>query len=723
MKPTWGFFQKRFRVPFIEQMEQSECGLCCLAMVFSYYKNEIPLSDLRDRGGGGRDGTNLLILKNIAQSLGMETKGIKLSSDQLGSIPVPAILHWKNDHFVVLEKKNKSKIYIVDPDVGRMVVSEEDLQQDFSGTALLLNPGSSFTRCKGNSIWLQYIHFLFSEAGLVTSILIWSIFVQLIALVTPVVTQYLIDHVILPKNTSIMNGLLLGMVGLLIVHLLVTLLRARFLVTLQNRLDWSLMSRFFDRLLRLPYYFFQLRTSGDLILRANSNMIVREILSTRTVSIILDSSLLFIFLFYMISKSPLLTCYVVLIGIIQILILLFSSSRIKRLSQEELLRQTTASSYLAEVLHGILAVKAEGAERLTFNRWSQLFQEQINAARKRGYTEAYVDTAMQTLRFLAPLLLLWLGTNQVLSGKMTLGEMFSFNTLAISFLVPLTSIVSTVNQMIVMGTYFRRILDILDAPLEQDDQLVTESIKLQGDIELHNISFKYSPYSQNVIRNLSLHIYPGEIVAIVGPSGSGKSTLASLLLGLYLPTDGTIFFDGQDIHTLEKATLRQQIGVVMQNSVVFHRTVYQNIALHKTNLSTEQIIEAAQLAEIHNDIMKMQMKYETKLSESGSNISGGQRQRIALARALVHKPAILLLDEATSALDQITERRIYDNIQKLPCTQIIIAHRLSTIINADRIIVMDQGCIVEQGTHGELLSRNGYYSYFYQTKLREEQQN
>lgn len=715
-------FSKRKKVPFVEQMEQSECGLCCLAMIFSYYKSDVPLTEFRDRGGGGRDGTNLRTLRDIARTLGMESNGFKVRLEQLQQLQLPAVLHWKGDHFIVLERIRKNQATIVDPAIGRLVLSLEELGQHFSGTVLILHPGPSFEKWKKPSVWLQYIGLLKNESWLVSSVLVWTLWIQLLALITPMATRYLLDYVILPKDSAFMTPIFIGMICLIAAYLMVSFIRGRILVRLQNKLDLLLMSRFFERLLRLPYQFFQLRTSGDLILRANSNMMIREILSSRTVSIVLDAGLVLMFLLYMLKYSPVMTEYILIIAVLQVTMLFMSNSSIKRLTQEEILRQTAAASYLTEAIHGILAVKSEGTEKLVYEQWEKLFQEQMKAAEKRGYMAAYVETMNSVLKFAAPLFLLWLGTWQVLSQNMTVGTMFGFYSLAVGFLAPLYSLVTTGTQMAVMGRYFNRIMDILQTPVEQDKGSDGAMHDLKGEIKLQNVSFQYNPYSPKVLHNVTLHIHPGQKVAIVGASGSGKSTLACLLLGLYQPTEGTICFDEHDLKDFDKSMLRKQMGVVMQHTSVFNRSIYENISFHDPEMRLERVLEAANWAEIHDDIMRMPMQYGTMLSETGSNISGGQKQRIALARALTHQPKILLLDEATSALDVTIEQLIQENLARLRCTRIIIAHRLSTIVDADKIIVLSEGEVVETGTHHHLLQSRGHYAQFYQ-KMMEEQKN
>jgi ABC-type bacteriocin/lantibiotic exporter with double-glycine peptidase domain len=333
----------------------------------------------------------------------------------------------------------------------------------------------------------------------------------------------------------------------------------------------------------------------------------------------------------------------------------------------------------------------------------------LNVSIERGRLAALIESTMGTIRLGSPLVVLALGAVLVLRGEMSLGTMLTLNALAVGFLLPLATLVGTAEQFQLMGSYIGRLDDVFGTAPEQDDAKVVAAVALTGAINLENVSFRYGELAPLVVRDVSVDIEPGQFVALVGPSGSGKSTLASLLLALYRPTSGRILYDGRDLAGLDTRSVRTQFGVVMQRPYIFGASVRDNVTLTDPGLPLDAVIEAAKLAQIHDELTAMPMGYETLLSDAGASISGGQRQRIALARALVRNPSIVLLDEATSALDAVTEARVQEAIETLRCTRIVIAHRLSTIVKADLILMMKDGAIVERGTHQELFARRGPY--------------
>jgi ABC-type bacteriocin/lantibiotic exporter with double-glycine peptidase domain len=380
------------------------------------------------------------------------------------------------------------------------------------------------------------------------------------------------------------------------------------------------------------------------------------------------------------------------------------------LAAETLAAEAEEHGYLIEVLKGVGTLKASGAEGRAFAAWQNLFYASLNAATHKHFIGAVIEEGRWLIRALAPLVLLWVGMRQVIGGALGLGEMLALIQLASLFLSPLSSLVHSAQRLQLAGAHLERIADVLNTAPEGSGQVGADPGRLQREIELKRVSFRYHSDAPYVLRDISLVIRAGQKVAIVGRSGSGKSTLARLLLRLYEPTAGVILYDGIDARHMDLQGLRQEFGVVMQEPFLFSGSIRQNIALYVPDISLDRIRVAARLAAIHEDIEAMPMGYETRVAEDASTLSGGQRQRLALARALALEPAILLLDEATIHLDPLTEREIEASLDRLNCTRIVIAHRLSTVRNAAMIVVLDQGRVVEHGSHEELLERDGAYA-------------
>jgi len=383
--------------------------------------------------------------------------------------------------------------------------------------------------------------------------------------------------------------------------------------------------------------------------------------------------------------------------------------RHRELASKALQVEAASRSYQVEMLTGIETLKSLGAERRAVEHWSNLFADELNVALERGRLSATFDSLLAALSIGSPLVILLYGALEVVRGNLTLGTMLAVSALAAGFFAPLSTLVSTALQMQMLGSYFERIDDVLDSPPEQERGVTLARPRLGGRITLDRVSFRYNPTAPLVVDDVSLDVEAGSFIALVGPSGAGKTTLAHLLVGLYRPMSGRILYDGVDLRELDLRAVRGQMGIVNQQPYLFGSSIASNLSLADPSLSRDRLIEAAHLAQIHDDIVNMPLGYDTLLGDGGLSVSGGQRQRLALARALVPRPAILLLDEATSSLDTATERRIQDELAKLRCTRIVIAHRLSTVRAADLILVMDQGVVVERGSHDELMRRRGRY--------------
>ncbi len=434
----------------------------------------------------------------------------------------------------------------------------------------------------------------------------------------------------------------------------------------------------------------------------------------------LDGLMVTLYLVLLFLASPALGFLVLGLGLLRIGLFLLTRKKQRELMSRSLEKEARSQSYQVNMLAGIETLKAAGAEHRSIEQWSHLFVDVLNISLDRGRLSAIVDSTLSALGTASPLVVLLFGATQVLQGHMSLGTMLAMNALATGFLTPLSTLVQTAFQLQLLGSYLDRIEDVLETPREQDAAKVRPAAKLKGAIELSGVNFRYGPASPLVVQDVSLDVPPNRFVALVGPSGAGKSTLANLLAGLYQASEGKILFDGQDLAELDLRSVRRQVGVVPQHPYLFGVSIRANIVLSDPSLPLSRAVEAAKIAHIHDDILAMPMGYETVLADGGTSLSGGQRQRLALARALVHRPPILLLDEATSALDTATERLIQHELETLQSTRIVIAHRLSTIRYADLILVMQDGRIVEQGRHDDLLAKGGVYATLVAAQVEKE---
>ncbi|WP_083249159.1 peptidase domain-containing ABC transporter [Bacillus solimangrovi] len=699
------------KIPFIEQSEQSECGIASLAMILSYYNCEYSIIELKKDWSIGRDGTSLLTLKKIATDLNFNTKGFKVNA--INELPIPCILHINNNHFVVLEKMTKSGIQLVDPSKGRYMMSYEEFEKSKIRLGLSIYPSDKVIKRKAPSKLSHYRNLLFSEYKWVLLILFSTLLLQLTFLSIPISIEYITDNIINNENNNYLSLVVISLVAIILLNWLMNFTKSRTVVLLQAKFDKKLMQTFVNKLLSLPFIYFQSRPSGDLIQRYSSNIIIRELLSNRIITVLLDGGLIVIFLFYMWYSSAKLALFATLIGLVQIIVISLSVRKIKGLQEEEVKAQVNASNYFADISKSVGIIKTRGVETSIYNKWSHLFNRQVKAMKNKGNYSTSINSLNQSIQFAGPLVLLFIAMMEVGNGNLTVGEMFSFYTVSVNFLTPMSSIILTINEIIYTNVYFNRVLEVLDSKAEKNIDSGIKVDSLSGNIKIEGVSYKYGLHSNEVIKNVDLNVMSGEFVAVVGGSGSGKSTLALLMLGLSEPTQGEIYFDGINIKKLNKSDFRKKIGVVRQDVSMLNQSIKENIVFGLSNISDEQIITASKNAEIYDEIMHMPMGFETILSEQGANISGGQRQRIALVRALLTKPAILLLDEATSSLDSITEEKIQKNLEQLKCTRIVIAHRLNTIINADKIIVLRDGMIESIGSHQELIHSSSYYRELY----------
>jgi ATP-binding cassette, subfamily B, bacterial len=696
------------RVPYTPQMEVTECGAASLAMVLAYHGHHASLPEIRQACGVSRDGANALAIVRAARTYGLDAKGAKLGMAQLCQLPLPAILHWDFNHFLVLERLTRKKAHLVDPACGRRGMSLAEVSRHFTGVALIFSTTTAFQRKPRSYPSLAKYRDIFRESlPSLGQVLLASLALQLVGLTFPVANQLLLDRVIGPRQDAWLWGLAFGLGGAVIARALLALVRSYVVQGLQNVLDFTLMGRFLDHLLRLPLAFFLQREAGDLVQRVQSNATIRNLLGSQSISALLDGFLLMGYASLMLAYNPKLGLVVLAFGAGRVGLLLGMKNRNQQIMASELAAAGREGGALVEALTGLETTKAAGAEGRMVQRWAHRMTQRVNAGLERRRLGIWAAQAMILLQGGTTAAVFLVGGQEVLAQRMTMGVFASFLALQSLFMGPLGSLLEALTQLQFLGNHLRRLDDVLDTAREPTGN--SDPGRLRGAIELWDVSFSYAPGAPPVIQNVSLGIQPGEKVALVGPSGAGKSTLARLLLGMHIPSAGTIAFDGRDLRDLDLQKLRNQMGVVLQETFLFDDTVRANLSLNDDHIPLERLRWAARMACVEDVIGKLPGGFAGRVGENGCLLSGGERQRLNLARAIAHDPAILLLDEATSSLDLETEARLHANLASLGCTRIVIAHRMATVRDADRILVLRDGRIVQAGTFVELEAQEGSF--------------
>ncbi len=712
------------RFAWIEQAEQMDCGAACLAMICKHHGIAMTVGKLRELANVTTQGATLDSLARTGESVGFTTRALQCTLDALRGFELPLIVHWEGYHYVVVYGISSAQVWVADPAVGFRTLSVEQFERGWSGTCLTFARRSDVTEVsESNSPWVRFARYLLPHKKILLHLFLATFVIQMLGIVPPMIVQNILDGVIVHHNVNLLHLLIVGLVISSVFTQLMAAIRGALANFMVRKLDFAMMSQFFRHTMSLPYSFFAKRKTGDILARFQENQTIRAFLTESTITTVLNLLMIFIYFtvlfLYNVKLTLLLIAFVIPIVALTVLV----TPRVKRFARETFGVMTDAKSYLMEALGGAETVKGMGIERPVRLKWETKYAKALEVQYRAQSFNIRVGLAGQLLSAATTIAILWVGAGLVLDRELTIGQLIAFNALMGSVLAPLMGLVGMWTLLNDASVAMERLGDVLDLePEQRPEELASRVVipELQGEVRFDNVYFRYDGGdSQYVLENISVDIKPGELVAIVGRSGSGKTTLAKLLVGFYPPTEGKLTVDGYDINVVDKEYYRAQVGYVMQNNLLFSGTIAENIAGGSEEPDRRRIEEAAKKADAHGFIAKMPLGYQQVVGERGMGLSGGQMQRLCIARALYRDPRLLVLDEATSALDSQSESNIISNLNDIlkGRTAVVIAHRLSTIMRADKILVLYEGKIVEQGRHEELVERRGMYYELVQKQL------
>ena len=717
----WQRITKRY--PFFQQQSASDCGAASLVMIGQYWGKHFSVNRLREISHADRNGASLRGLVIAAESIGFITRPVKTNLENLAEQDLPAIAHWEGRHYIVVYRVTPTQVIVCDPAIGQRNLTHEEFETGWTGYTLLLQPTTLLKDAEERSIpFWQFVEIVKPHRVILIEIFLASVMIQVFGLITPIFTQLLLDRVVVQRSTLTLNAIGLGLLIFGLFKVGMTGLRQYLLDHVANRVDISLIVGFINHTLRLPLSYFESRYVGDIVSRVQENRKIQQFLTGETLSILLDLLTMFVYAGLMFWYSWKLAMLVLLIIPPFVILALVSTPFLRKISREIFAASNEQTKYLIQSLTGIRTVKALAVEQTVRWHWEGLFGKSVKKAFSGEIIGNVMSISSSTINTLVTTLLLWFGVWQVINDELTIGQLVAFNMIMGNVISPFQRLTFVWNELQEIIIAIERINDVIDTEPEEDlqNQMRQSLPMLQGHLKFDRVSFRYHDESEsNTLENISFEVQPGQTVALVGRSGSGKTTLSKLCLGFYLPTEGTISIDGYDLASLSLGSLRQQIGVVDQDTFLFGGTIRENISIAYPEAELEEIINAAVQAGAHDFIKDLPMGYETQIGEGGGMLSGGQKQRLAIARALMGNPRLLVLDEATSHLDTESERIIQANFNTIlrDRTTLVIAHRLSTIRNADLILVLNKGVLIESGNHEELMAQRGQYFYLNQQQL------
>ena len=709
----------RKKVPTILQMEATECGAASLSMIFAYFGKYLPLEQMRIETGVSRDGCNAANIMRAGKRFGLEVKGYRKEPADLKKFPMPCIIHWNFNHFVVLEGFSGKHVWLNDPAVGRRKLTIEELDDGFTGVVLTFKKTDKFVKeKKKNRTGAFIISRIKDQVPVLLKLLYIGLLLVVPGLFLPVLSQVFIDDVLGKGYHDWLVRILVFMGACLVLKEGLTYYRSLILTKLQSKMSLISGYRFLSHMFGLPMSFFDQRYTGDLVNRIDNNNSINSFMAGDLAETALNIITALFYLVLLIFYSPVLTG----IGMISVLASIVAAVIANKIIANATMKlQMSGGKLFGAVCAGLSitdTIKASGVEAQYSHRLlghQALYATQNQELRK---SQQIISAIPSTFGKLTDVLILMVGAIMAIRGDFTVGMLIAFNSLFDSFSDPVNKLVSFFEKVQTLKANINRVDDIEKYPAEKkavDKAEAGTGAKLSGNIELRDVSFGYNTLNPPVVSGFSFVLHSGETIAFVGSSGCGKSTISKVISGLYHPWNGEVMMDGRNIDTIPENILHASVSTVSQNIMLFSGTVRDNLTMWNSVILEEDMIEAAKDACIHDFIMQQPGGYNYILEENGTNLSGGQRQRLEIARALATKPTILIMDEATSALDPLVEKQIMDNIRRRGCTCVIVAHRLSTIRDCTQIVVMKKGEIVQRGTHESMMrEENSYYRSFVQ---------
>lgn len=705
-----------------EQEQQAPLpGLFCLAMLLQYLNKPVDIQLIRHEFcPEGGDLTPVSMVR-AAKKLGIKAKELRIKPARLEKVHCPFIAIDDQYHFYIIAAVRDGKALTQKAGCPPETISLDKLLQSWDGQAICLTQRSLAGHAVPSFDLTWFIPVTVKFRSLFRDVLIASFFIQLFALLTPIIFQVVMDKVLVHRAEMTLNVLVIALLCISVFEVLLGGLRTYVFSHTTSRIDVELGTQLFRHLLRLPIAYFQSRPVGQIVARIRELENIRNFLASSALTLVIDLFFSLLFILVMFFYSTVMAWVVVASIPFYILISVLITPQLRYRTEEQFQRSAVNQAFLTESLTGIETLKSMAVEPQMQQRWEEQLAGYARASFKTIVTGVYGSQSVQLVSKIVTAILLWLGAQQVINGYMSIGELIAFNMLSGQVAAPVLRLAQLWQDFQQFRIAIAKLGDIINSPPEPESrQSLPAPDSLAGAIELRDVVFRYYPGGPSILSQISITIPAGQVLGIAGRSGSGKSTLTKLVQRLYLPEQGKVFIDGNNLSLMNPAWLRRQIGVVLQDNVLFNGSIFDNIALANPSLSMGQVVAAATLSGAHDFIIELPKGYNTPLGERGTGLSGGQLQRLAIARALVTNPRILIFDEATSALDYESEKVVQDNMRQICMgrTVIVIAHRLSTICDCDRIIVMDGGLVIEDGTHSELLAANGQYARLWSSQIK-----